>query len=308
MAGEQSWPRGRRIWPDISSVGGDIDDDTQKEIRELVTQLAEYVANALERMGINRFAFPLFRPFNAVFDLTVQAVLVVHAPLVGGMAILRFMDRRKATGDVTLEEAAVIVQQELGWSNIAAFQLPADLLEEVAERRESRIRAIAESMAEDIKGAMQATTKRVTLQPIFQAQPEDLELDEKLCFVLMPFQPPFDRLYEEVLTPVVRDAGLEPLRADQIFSPTPIVEDICRHIATARIVIADVTGRNPNVFYELGLAHTAGKTVIILAQSGEDIPFDLAYIRYFTYRDDAGGWDKLRTDLRAAIEAVLDDQ
>ena len=292
MAEEQSWPTGRQIWPDISSVGGDIADDTQKEIRELVTQLAEYVAIALERLGINRFAFPLFRPFNAVFDLTAQNVFVVYAPLVGGVAILRFMDRRKAAGDVTLEEASVIVQQELGWPNIAAFQLPADLLGEVAERRESRIRLIAESMAEDIKGALQASTKRVTLRPIFQTQLEDLELDESLCFVLMPFQPPFDRLYEEVLSPVVKDAGLEPLRADQIFSPTPI---------------ADVTGRNHNVFYELGLAHTVGKPVIILTQSGEDIPVDLAYIRYFTYRDDAGGLKQLRIDLTSAIEAVLDD-
>ena len=186
--------------------------------------------------------------------------------------------------------------------------LPADLLDQVAERRESRIRLIAQSMAEDIKGALQASTKRVTLRPIFQTKPEDLEMDEKLCFVLMPFQPPFNRLYEEVLTPVIKDAGLEPLRADQIFSPTPIVEDIWRHIATARLVIADVTGRNHNVFYELGLAHTVGKQVIILTQSGEDIPFDLAYIRYFKYQDDASGWKQLRTDLTSAIGAVLGDQ
>ncbi len=307
MADQESLPRGRQIWPSISSVGGDADAETQTQIREVVSEFAEYTANALERRGLNRFTFLLFRPFNAVFGLTDRDLFIISAPLDGGVATLSFMDWRNNPGSVSLEQASQLVQTELGWKNMAAFQLPANLLSEEKERRESRMRLLAEDIAEQIGTSLQKQANRVVLRPVFRTQPEDMELDSELCFILMPFQSAFDRLYQDVLMPAVQDAGLRPLRADQIFSPTPIVEDIWRHIASARLVIADVTGRNPNVFYELGLAHAAGKPVIILTQSSDDVPFDLSYIRFFQYRDDEQGWQKLRTDLKSAISAVLSD-
>jgi len=59
--------------------------------------------------------------------------------------------------------------------------------------------------------------------------------------------------------------------------------DIWEAICAARIIVADCTGRNPNVFYEAGLAHTVGKPVVLLTQNKDDIPFDLRHIRYIDY-------------------------
>ena len=107
--------------------------------------------------------------------------------------------------------------------------------------------------------------------PVFVAR--DTRLQEDLCFVLMPFRPSFDRLYKEKMKPTVEACGFKCLRSDDLFSPTPILEDIWIHICRSKIIVADVTGRNPNVFYEIGIAHTVGKPVIIITQDRADIPF-----------------------------------
>lgn len=127
--------------------------------------------------------------------------------------------------------------------------------------------------------------------------------DQKLVFVLMPFGGDFDDLYADHIKAAVEAAGLRPLRADEIFTPTPIMGDIWRSICRARLVIADLTGRNPNVFYEVGLAHAIGKEVILLTQSMNDVPFDLRGIRSIVYDFSPRGATKLVSDLRKAIPA-----
>jgi tetratricopeptide (TPR) repeat protein len=83
-----------------------------------------------------------------------------------------------------------------------------------------------------------------------------------------------------------KEAGLEPLRADEkSLGTNAIVKDITNSIFNARMIIADVSGRNPNVLYELGLAHAAKKPVVILVQDEQDVPFDLKHIRYLKYSD-----------------------
>lgn len=305
MTAKTEFPVGSAIWPGVSSVGGNADKDTQEKIRGLITELAEYLASALEQVGISRFVFPLFRPFNALFALNQNHLFCVISPLSGGVASLRFMDWRDSPAGTTLEETVSEVKRQLGWTDLTSFEVPATLLADSSQRRRERLRTITQGSAQQVRTQLLRKERRVTLRPIFRTQPEDMELDETLCFVLMPFQPPFDRIYKKVLVSAIREGGLKPLRADEIFTTTPIVEEIWSHIATARLVIADVTGRNANVFYELGLAHAVGKPVIILTQSSEDVPFDIAYIRYFTYTDDERGWAKLREDLARAIETAL---
>lgn len=143
----------------------------------------------------------------------------------------------------------------------------------------------------------------MTVVPVFRAR--DIKLQEDLCFVLIPFKPPFDRLYREKIKPTVEACGFKCLRADDLFSPTPILEDIWVQICKSRVIIADVTGRNPNVFYEIGIAHTVGKPVIVITQDKQDIPFDIAQFRYFVYSDDAHGWDTLCNNITAALRSTI---
>jgi hypothetical protein len=66
-------------------------------------------------------------------------------------------------------------------------------------------------------------------------------------------------------------------------------------------VVADITGRNPNVFYELGIAHTYGQRVVLLAQGTEDIPFDLQRFRHILYEDNSDGYKALERGLKGAL-------
>jgi len=111
----------------------------------------------------------------------------------------------------------------------------------------------------------------------------NFEPDSTLCFVLMPFSDQFFLNYEEAIRPALEAAGLRGVHAGEIFGTREIMEDIWESICTARIIIADVTGRNPNVFYELGIAHTMGKECVVITQSSTDVPFDITSRRYINY-------------------------
>jgi hypothetical protein len=77
--------------------------------------------------------------------------------------------------------------------------------------------------------------------------------------------------------------GVHAIRGDDLFTPTDILDDIWQGIAGADFVIADITRRNPNVFYELGMAHAIAKPVVILSQFDADLPVDLATRRVIRY-------------------------
>lgn len=132
------------------------------------------------------------------------------------------------------------------------------------------------------------------------------KVDDKLCFVLMPFHHPFDSYYQKIIKPAAADAGLGTLRSDEIYGRKAIIKDIWERIWAARVVVADVTERNPNVNYELGLCDALGVPTIIIAGKIEDVPFDYKHRRCIPYdREDAGWDDKLRADLSNTIRAVL---
>jgi len=120
-----------------------------------------------------------------------------------------------------------------------------------------------------------------------------LDSDKKLCFVLMPFRPNFERLYKDHIKPTIEKVGYEVIKANDLFTTSPIIEDIWEQINKSSLVVADVTGKNANVFYELGLAHTVGKDTIIITQNDDDVPFDLKHLRYFKYNDNEQGWKNL---------------
>jgi hypothetical protein len=83
-----------------------------------------------------------------------------------------------------------------------------------------------------------------------------------------------DEIYKFIIAPAVRDADLEPYRADQDVTPGPITPKFLLELLTARLVIADLTGRNPNVFYELGIAHSFARPLISIVDTVSSLPFD----------------------------------
>jgi hypothetical protein len=141
----------------------------------------------------------------------------------------------------------------------------------------------------------------VPAEPIWTTR--NFAIDTTFCFVLLPFKEQFFRIYEEAMLPAINDAGLRGLHAGEIFDNREIVEDIWESICTAKLVVADVTGRNPNVFYELGICHTLGKEVIVLTQSSIDVPFDIRHRRFIEYEPDK--LVSLKTKLERTVKQVL---
>ncbi|MBN8491702.1 MAG: hypothetical protein J0M00_09800 [Burkholderiales bacterium] len=127
--------------------------------------------------------------------------------------------------------------------------------------------------------------------------------EDGLCFVIMPLNEELEEIYERVLKPVVSSEPvlMQCVRGDEVFSNKPIMGDVWESIQKAEIIIADLTGKNPNVMYELGLAHALWKKVILIAQSVDDLPFDLRHLRTIIYRHTLRGTEKLAADLATAI-------
>ncbi len=133
----------------------------------------------------------------------------------------------------------------------------------------------------------------------------EFTLDPNLCFTLMPFEAELKAIYDDHIRPVVESEGLSCIKADDIVSTGLITWDIWEKINRARFIIADLTGKNPNVFYELGIAHTLGKEVILITQTMEDIPFDLKALRCIVYTFTPRGMKDMENKLRETTKEIM---
>jgi hypothetical protein len=150
---------------------------------------------------------------------------------------------------------------------------------------------------------------------LIQSKPGSAEIAPKggrtyldTCFVMMPFGTWQDIYYKEIFTPAIKDAGMEPLRADELFSTGTVIEQIWEQIQKSKILLADLTGKNANVFYELGLSHAAQKPVVFTSANIEDVPFDLRHLRVIVYDLNDPFWgQKLKENLAAYLRNAKND-
>src|SRR5262249_13302506 len=147
------------------------------------------------------------------------------------------------------------------------------------------------------------TEQSVVVNSIFGAPSEPPEGAD--VFVIMPFSAGLKFVYKENIKPVVKKLKFSITRADDFFATNTVVSDVWNAINSAKIIIADCTKRNPNVFYELGIAHTLGKTCILIAQNQEDIPFDIHHLRSFIYDPTSpSGLRQLRQSLCQVLKMI----
>lgn len=135
-------------------------------------------------------------------------------------------------------------------------------------------------------------------RPRFEASGVDV-------FVLMPFLVELQAVYEDHITRVVKGLNLSVGRADDFYTTHTIIEDIWQAIISSKLIVADCTGRNPNVFYEIGIAHTIGKPVVLIAQDLEDIPFDLRHRRCIRYEYTPRGMKDFESELKETIKYTV---
>lgn len=141
-------------------------------------------------------------------------------------------------------------------------------------------------------------------RPIVFSIAEHEGIEPTLASAMMPFDPEFNPVYECVQG-AAAIVGLQCRRADNIWEDVAVIQDVVGLIDRSRVVVCDCTGKNANVFYEAGIAHTLGREVILIAQKTDDMPFDLRHLRHLRYENSPKGLSLLAEGLTARMRAIL---
>lgn len=134
---------------------------------------------------------------------------------------------------------------------------------------------------------------------------EHEKIEPQLMSAMMPFAADFDAVYE-TLKETAEGVGLRCRRADDIWEDPAVIQDVVNLIDRSRVIVCDCTDRNPNVFYEIGIAHALGREVILITQNEADIPFDLRHLRHARYLNNREGRAELADALTKRLRKVLE--
>jgi hypothetical protein len=121
------------------------------------------------------------------------------------------------------------------------------------------------------------------------------------AFIAMPFSTANDDVYRDALRPLIEQIGYEPVGVDEASRPGVILNDIWAYLTEASVVIAEITEPNPNVYYEIGVAHALRKPTILLAQRGTKLPFDVGPHWCIFYENTIPGRARLLEALRSSL-------
>ena len=140
-------------------------------------------------------------------------------------------------------------------------------------------------------------------------------MPEKVCFVIAPIGEPesegrkrSDQILKHVICPAAVECGYSATRADQISEPGMITSQVIQHVVDDPLVIADLTERNPNVFYELAIRHAIRKPLVQLIKKGEQIPFDVAGTRTIHVdHQDLDSVEEAKTEIVAQVRSLETD-
>lgn len=132
----------------------------------------------------------------------------------------------------------------------------------------------------------------------------DKPQNDKLVAVMLPFS--LQNTFESVKATCTK-LGLECLKGDDIWNNSTFIQDIFEIIYTSKVVVADFSGKNPNVFYEVGIAHTLGKTVVPMVQHIDDLPSDLRHHRAIIYVNNGEGLAKMAGELEKRLQDLFPD-
>ena len=139
--------------------------------------------------------------------------------------------------------------------------------------------------------------------------------DEKICFVISPIgesesetRKRADQVLKHVIRPAVSQCGYKAIRADEIDKPGLITSQVIQHVVADPLVIADLTERNPNVFYELAIRHALRKPLVQIIKKGDTIPFDVAGTRtIYVDHKDLDSVDSAKNDIIEQIKSLEKD-
>jgi len=167
----------------------------------------------------------------------------------------------------------------------------------------SKIRVSFGGMSLSDAAVLSRHSRGMAVAPVF-GRPK--QMDQKIdVFVLMPFNASLEKLYTNHLKKMGDQMGIVIRRADDIVSTEPFMEKVWAGICAAKLILADCTQQNPNVFYEIGIAHAVGKRVMLITRSENDIPADIKHFDYIPYVYDPEGTEQLIEKLKTFIASQI---
>ncbi len=187
-----------------------------------------------------------------------------------------------------------------------------ELAEIVAEKTAAKVQEVQAKRDQDLVEQTLKYNEALKLKPgeLVFGKPSESSQFKGDIFMIMPFAEAFAGIYSDVIRPMVKDLGLSITRGDEFNSVNgSIIEEVWSALNNCQFVIAEITGGNDNVFYELGIAHTLNKPAILITQATEpeNVPFDIRHLRYIKYENTVAGGVKLRDDLKTNITRLLSD-
>jgi len=291
------------LTPGIHTSGGEMAAEIQQRISVLVKYIDEQISSIANSRNLFSNTVRLLLPCSVAYlEQEGNYFAIISSENVGGIPI-RFYSSVSGP-PMTLQGAIFLAERDLGFHNAFGFPFTEAILNaDENAQRQFALQSTSMYINSEVM-RVERMNKIVRLNPIFQGR--EFLIDESLVFVLSPFKEPYNSLYKDHIKLVVEAMpGMKCERADSIFDNKPIIEDVWRRINEARLLVADLTERNPNVFYEVGVAHTVGKEVILITQTMDDVPFDLKHLRSIVYDNTYQGAITFRTNLKNTIETIL---
>lgn len=286
------------------SSGGDLPAEIQNKLKQLLKSVDQHVTVNAQFKKISMKEIRIVHPLNYTVYVTVNSTIILATDKNVGTPAIHYLGNTNAA-PYDKQKLISEIEMQLGYEDLFIIEFPTAYLFYNDEMEMATNAAlIAKSYLENVIYEISVRDKMIKQNSIFKCN--DFVIKDNLVFVVCPFKEKFNAIYEDHIKQVVtNELSMRCLRADEIYSNGPIIDDIWRLINEARIIIADLTGRNPNVFYEVGLAHAIGKEVILLAQDVNDIPFDLRHLRTIIYKNDFRGQNTLHETLKKTIRTLV---
>jgi len=282
---------------------GSLNDKFEDKIQNFYSIIDKVLYEIAGKNNYNPSFLRLMRQLNVATIVNDLSIFVVATyKNVGGMPRRIWIDWE--TKPLDIQTAIFLVERDLSFEQSFGFSFDKNIIMMDENMQNIKATEIVENYINQEFANLERINKLVRINPMFQGR--DFFIDKNKIFMLSPFSEPFDTIYNDHIRKTVETIpGKHILRADDIYNNKAIIEDIWKNINEAGIIIAELTGKNPNVFYEVGIAHTVGKEVILISQTIEDIPFDLKHLRCILYDYTPRGCQTLELNLKNTILSII---